>query len=492
MHRSSARLSLLLVVLALHTACGAGGLGEGDFGATPGGVQDMRIARELISDGRVPPPEAFVVEGMFSEHDLPLSGSVCERTLCVRAAAAVAPLLDEREAGFAQVGLSSTIDADHFDDIPYTLIATVDVSGSMGWEQGEGFAGVIAADLLHRIIDTLRPIDRMAIVTFGDEAILRQPIIDGDQKELLHAVVDGLSTGGATDMESGMKLAYEVGRAHARGDDERVRVMVFTDVQPNVGATEDSEFETLVREAESDDSIETSVFACGLGVGVGGLQAMSHLRGANGFGVPTLEAAAVVMEESWPFLLEAIAYDLKLDVTLPASLTLGAGYGFPTTDGLPTSSLHVASVFLSKKRGALLLRLDPVQALASEQALPSAFDVEVALSYEERDGLLVEETLHAVKDGEPLDERGQWAAQPSTEKAVALAILVEGMRASADAYATDSAAAIAHIELAVARIESDALAIDDDAIDVEVELARDLRDLMVAGAEQGSLSGEDE
>ena len=106
---------------------------EGDFGATQGGVQDMKSARELIDNGRVPPAESFLVEGMFSEHDLPLSGGTCERLLCLRGAVGVAPTLDGETSGWMQVGLSSTIDPDAYQRPPLTLIATVDVSGSMGW-----------------------------------------------------------------------------------------------------------------------------------------------------------------------------------------------------------------------------------------------------------------------------------------------------------------------------------------------------------------------
>ena len=47
----------------------SGGIGDGDFGATQGGVQDIGLARTLVAEGVVPPASAFAVEGMFSEHD---------------------------------------------------------------------------------------------------------------------------------------------------------------------------------------------------------------------------------------------------------------------------------------------------------------------------------------------------------------------------------------------------------------------------------------
>ena len=79
-----ARVSILLLV-ALQFGCGGDQLvpaGQGDFrqpggGATPGGVQDLSLAREYVARGVVPPAEALLVEGMLSEHDLPLEGDSC-------------------------------------------------------------------------------------------------------------------------------------------------------------------------------------------------------------------------------------------------------------------------------------------------------------------------------------------------------------------------------------------------------------------------------
>src|SRR5262245_35045726 len=111
-HRSTITHYLVAFALAFDAAScsGTGGFAGGDFGATPGGVQDMGLARELIANGRVPPPEAFVVEGMFSEHELGLAGEPCATLLCLRSAVGVAPTLDGEPSGWVQVGLSSTID----------------------------------------------------------------------------------------------------------------------------------------------------------------------------------------------------------------------------------------------------------------------------------------------------------------------------------------------------------------------------------------------
>src|SRR5262245_29687677 len=85
---------------------GPGGPG-GSFGATQGGVKDMKLARELVAKGQVPPASAFLVEGMFSEHDLPLDGPPCAALFCPRGAIGVADTLDGAASGWLQVGLAS-------------------------------------------------------------------------------------------------------------------------------------------------------------------------------------------------------------------------------------------------------------------------------------------------------------------------------------------------------------------------------------------------
>ena len=66
-------VSLSLLVLA---GCGAS-MSAGGFGVTPGGAQDMGHARALIEAGQIPSSADYTVEGLFSEHDLPLDGAPC-------------------------------------------------------------------------------------------------------------------------------------------------------------------------------------------------------------------------------------------------------------------------------------------------------------------------------------------------------------------------------------------------------------------------------
>src|SRR5262245_47999639 len=82
--------SLLLLALLPLTGCESSGAfaGAADLGVSPGGSEDNAYAREIIENGGIPRREHFSAEGIFSEHDLPLSGGEeCAEILCPVAAA---------------------------------------------------------------------------------------------------------------------------------------------------------------------------------------------------------------------------------------------------------------------------------------------------------------------------------------------------------------------------------------------------------------------
>jgi Ca-activated chloride channel family protein len=336
-----------LVAMVCLAACGGGPAGPG--GATPGGVKDLRAARELIEDGFVPPPEALVVEGMFAEHDLPLEGAPCSDPLCPRLALGIAPDHAGEPQAWLQVGLASGIDIDAWQRPTTTFVMTVDCSGSMS-----GVPIHVARDVLRRIGDQLGPEDRVAIVTYGDEAHVMLEPTRGDDPRYRH-LVGQLSTGGSTAMEAGLDRAYALARGalDAPGLPRNARVVLFTDVQPNVGATEPSEFEAMAAVA-GEDGIGLTVLALGTGLDPAGMKAMAAVRGANAFSLFDDGDAARFMDEEWPYFTAPVATDLRLEVRLPDTAELAGAYGFPQGTGA-RPGLTAASVFLSQRAGALLL-----------------------------------------------------------------------------------------------------------------------------------------
>jgi Ca-activated chloride channel homolog len=468
--------------LLLLTACG--GMYGSDFGATPGGVKDLTLARELIAAGQVPPPDALLVEAMFAEHDLGVNGLACEQLLCLRAAAGIAPDVSGAPTGWVQIGLSSTVDPETWVRPSTTFVMTVDVSGSMGWENDGGTyasAGSVARTLLRSLGDELRPDDRVAIVTYGSDVEVPLGLVAGDD-DRYRRVVDGLGTDGSTNMEAGLLRAYDLAEEAALdGTTAQTRVLLFTDVQPNVGATDAGSFENLATMG-ADRGIGITVLALGTGIGPEVMRGIAHVPYANAFSLMSDEDAGDLMADQWPWFTTPIAFDLHVEVTPATGFSLGELYGFPSGSDEEVPGMTVETVFLSKRKGALLFSLRP-----DEGTDLSALGANLLLSYRTPSGELFSGTLTPAYDGSPLDERGQHFAQPSTARTVALALLVSEMHEAAVAYGTAPETAAARMRAAHERFAADAAG--DETLSAEVPFSQALLDLMAAGAPQGTLYG---
>ncbi len=141
-------------------------------------------------------------------------------------------------------------------------------------------------------------------------------------------------------------------------------------------------------------------------------------------------------------------------------------------------------MFLSRRKGALLIRFLPAEEAALEQLTVSG-----VITYETPDGESVEQRLQVSYDSLRIDARGQHFEQPSVGKCVSLAILVSGMAEAAEQYGEDPESAVAIMEAVVARFAADIESFNNESMTTEYELARELLDLVREGAQQGDLYG---
>ncbi|MGD8393927.1 MAG: vWA domain-containing protein [Candidatus Eiseniibacteriota bacterium] len=451
----------------------------GGYGATPGGVQDMQIARQLVAAGQVPPAAALRVEGMFSEHDLPLDGGDCASTLCIGGAPGW-----EDDSGWLQIGLSSDIDPGTFVRPASAIVLLVDISGSMGWSYGQyGVPAAVARALLLSMIEAFDAGDRIGIATFATTAALVQTFVPGDQHDLLAGHVAAMTDAGTTNMEAGLRLAQEMFQGIELDVEER-RVILMTDANPNTGATAPGAFMSIAAGLAAD-GIGLTVIGTGIGLDSTVMQAMLDLEGGNGFSVVAAEDVDAFLEDQWPWMVCPIAHALSLAIAPTGGFEVSGGYGFPGDE----AGLEVASVFLSKRRGALLVRLAGGEL--------TTLGAEIDLDYRTPDGATHQQHLTlAVPAGAAPDSAGRYFAAYSTRKATALALLVDGMRSAAEVYTAAPEAAIALMQAARDRFDSDADALlaqgQGDAADIEREraLAAAMLTLMREGAPQGTLYGQ--
>jgi len=334
--------------------------GAGELGATPGGAQDIGFIRKVVEEGYVPLPFHLAVEGLFSEHDLPISGAGrCEQLLCVRAATGLAPTLDTGAPNFfVQIGFSSGLDPKTFRREPLNLAVVLDKSGSMSDMADEELTKMEAVkSALIRMVDRLDADDRLAVVVFESEYEVLLPSTPVFDREGIQALIAGIQAGGGTNIEAGLRQGYEIVASISDQAARMDRVMLLTDALPNVGRTGEDSFLTMAQHY-ADMGIALTTVGVGFNFGQELALAISQIRGGNYFFLEDADRIAEVFDLDFDYLVTPLAYDLHMEFTpRPAFETVGV-YGIPGwTAGQDVVELHVTTVFLGRNRGAIVIRL---------------------------------------------------------------------------------------------------------------------------------------
>jgi Ca-activated chloride channel family protein len=170
----------------------------------------------------------------------------------------------------------TSFDSDDFDSAyfkPVNLVFVLDISGSMNQE---GKLDLMKTSL-NRLVDVLRPEDRIGLVVYADKAKTVMPSTSGNQKDAIRKTINALVCGGYTAGGAGIELGYEVLRTnHISGG--RNELLIVTDGAFNKGteayksvvydqAMEGYSLSVIgIKNNESDESNMRSMVTAGNGV----------------------------------------------------------------------------------------------------------------------------------------------------------------------------------------------------------------------------------
>ena len=357
-----------------------------EMGATPGGAQDISYFRDRVAAGEVPHANTFTPEGLFSEHDLPLTTrSKCTQTLCATGEAMASALLVQPEVRYlAQLGFSSGLDPKTFKRSPVHLVAVIDKSGSMSGQPLE-----LVKESLLKVLSQLNPDDELSIVLYGDRShVYMQPTSVRDRPAIARQI-QGIASAGSTNMEEGLAVGFSLANTHKFAG--TTRVMLFTDERPNVGRTDAQSFMGMARDASRSGVGMTTV---GVGVQFGAelATAISSVRGGNLFFFPDAQKMQKVFEDEFDTMVTELAHDMQLELRPAKGLKIAGVYGIPGKalkwiDG-GAISLSIETIFLSRKKGAIYVALssDTGPGLPETQVALGAAVANVKLDYRERAG----------------------------------------------------------------------------------------------------------
>lgn len=196
------------------------------------------------------------------------------------------------------------------------LVFLVDVSGSMG----EADKLPLVQYTLKQLVRRLAPTDTLGIVTYaGAEQVLLSPTAVVDKSKIYDAI-DGLTSGGGTNGEGGIRKAYELAE-QTKTEGSINRVILCTDGDFNVGATGDALVQII--EQERDKGVTLTTLGYGQGnYNDGTMEQLADHGNGNYAYIDGPGEANRVLGEKLVSTLQVIAKDVKVQVEFSAETAL--------------------------------------------------------------------------------------------------------------------------------------------------------------------------
>lgn len=212
--------------------------------------------RRFINNGVLPEKDAVRIEEMINYFHYDLAGPVNGAPVAINTELSTAPWNPQHR--LLRIGLKAkTVKTDKLPAANFVFL--IDVSGSMT----DYNKLPLVKSAMKLLVDQLRPVDQVSIVTYAGNAGLRLPGTPGDQKIKIKDAINTLEAGGSTAGGAGIKLAYQIARTNfIKGGNNRI--VLATDGDFNVGASSDGDMEQII-ENERKSGISLSALGFGMG-----------------------------------------------------------------------------------------------------------------------------------------------------------------------------------------------------------------------------------
>ncbi len=209
---------------------------------------------------------------------------------------------------------------------PLTLALVIDRSGSMA-----GAPLHEAKQCARGIVQSLGPHDRAALVTFDDEVELLSPVVGTGQRASLLAAIDGIQSGGATNLHGGwLEGARTLGTNMTKAGVHRM--ILLSDGCANRGDTDLEAMSMSCRDA-SRNGISTSTYGLGRAFNEDLMLAMSRAGRGNAYYGQTAQDLAEPFQAEFALLTSLCARGMALKVNAPAGVQVRLRNDYEPADG---------------------------------------------------------------------------------------------------------------------------------------------------------------
>jgi Ca-activated chloride channel family protein len=190
---------------------------------------------------------------------------------------------------------------------PLDIVLVIDRSGSMAGVKLDAVKAS-AAYLIRRLDQS----DRLGLVTYDDEVELVSSVGVVEKEELLE-LVDGIGSGGGTNLSGGWLKGVEALLAAPRAEDCIRRVLLLTDGQANVGI-QDADTLLCLAGNVGTDGITTSTIGFGDDFDEDLLTGMAQAGRGNAYYVTDPDRVPGVFAEEFQGLVSLVAQNVAVEI----------------------------------------------------------------------------------------------------------------------------------------------------------------------------------
>ena len=280
-------------------------------------------------------------------------------------------VLNERD-GYFYVRIRATAVAAESPRRPLNLALVFDRSGSMQDESKIGFVRQAG----HLVTDNLTPQDHVALVAYSDRVQTLAPLHQVVNREYLHHRIDELYAAGQTNLSGG--LLEGCAQLDKRLDQPGLHhVILLTDGLANRGVTDPKE---LVRVAKRCAARGITISTIGVGKDYNEtlLSEIATAAGGRYVYASKPDEIPAALEKELGTLLAVVAQNVKLEMDLPAGVTLEKVFGREDAAAADRLDLPLGD-FASGEDRVLLVKFR----VAGGDAASGPISIPVTMTYDE-------------------------------------------------------------------------------------------------------------
>ncbi|CAF1259356.1 unnamed protein product [Didymodactylos carnosus] len=400
----------------------SGGLQLSDdapLGLSVGGSKDINIFRQNIRNKYLPVVTDLTYEGLFYDYFFDTRNSdnnqsVCENLFCPTYSMATVynnsfsePNQESCEY-YMSVGFNSNLRTNTFKRNPLNLVIVIDVSGSMSASfnryyydrplvnksNDESRSKIqITLDVVIKILNHLKTVDRLAIVTFNTDAKIFQKFIQlkDINIEILKKQLLKIQADGGTDMSAGICTSESLFTPLLLTDDYDNRIIFLTDAQPNTGQLSEESFISSIEQL-AHRHIYMTFIGIGIDFNTKLISLITRQRGANFFSVSNSKSFIQLLDTDFDLIITPLVFNLILKFE-SNQFEIDHVYGSPEYEQSTNEIMKISTLFPSRRKdnetrgGIVLIKLKKKK----NQSNLNISDIRLTVTYEDRLNKIYEE-----------------------------------------------------------------------------------------------------